>query len=665
MSDAAEPTGPLALVLRGALLGLGFGVAVATVHLTVGIVLILSLGMPAHTSFALQSVVMEIVLGGVVGAVLAPALLAAGRPERGAWVHAGLLAVAWIAFERWVAVDPSKLQMWVAPPLVGLAVFAVGRALSQRWPRTLAAATVALQVGLLLLPIARELSEEADEEVASGADAASQKPDVLFIVMDTVRAQSSSTYGYERETTPVLTELAEQGLKFADANTPATWSLPAHASLFTGTFPSVHNAHGETRRLDETLPTVAEVFRDAGYQTRCFSANPHISKSFGLIRGFDSCDEAWRLGSGARQFSFMYRFLDRLGLGSVDDKGGSTVVGNIRHWMEDRPDDDAPAFVFVNFLEAHFPFHQLPDDYLWAYHDRPISELRDAGQIAFGAQFGRQLTDAEVEQIRGPILDMYDGGVLYTDALVGQVIDEWRSRGLLDDTIVLVLADHGEVVGEHRCFGHVSAVVEEDLRVPMVFRYPPRIEAGSVVDHAVSTAGVFATLTDLAGLPTPESVQVSSLLAALPDTSGCEDLAPEEAGSCVAEAQATAEQVGKPIIAERFEEELLSARFAEGQANGEGPLVNPRGRYRTFRSPPYKLVQHSEGGPWLFHLELGEQRDLAPDQPDTVGQLEAELLQWAARLELPSLGAAVSAVAPAEMTDEERQALCDLGYLDC
>lgn len=626
-------------LIRGLVLGFGFGVAVTLVHLANGIGLILLLGQPPHTMFALNGVLMELALAAWAGLLVSPVLL---LERRGEWLHPVLLGVSWLAMERWVAVDPTKPLMWLVGPLLGVGLYFAGRELARRRSVGLVAGlATALIVGLLVVPeVEHALTVESDEGSAPSAPSL-DRPDVLFIVMDTVRAQSSSTYGYARDTTPVLTEVAEEGARFDQATAPATWSLPAHASLFTGTFPSTHNAHGETDYLDKTLPTIAETFRGAGYETRCFSANPHISDSFGLTRGFDSCDEAWAGGEGARQFAFIYRLIDALGLGWADDHGGRVVVGNVAEWMGERGEDAAPAFVFVNFLEAHFPFHQLPDEFLFRYGEWPMSELREAGTIAFGAQIGRPLTDDEIARIREPLIDMYDGGIRYTDHLVGKVLDVWRGAGLLDDTIVVVLADHGEVVGEHKAFGHLTAVVEEDLHVPLVFRYPSDIAAGTVVEEPVSTVGVFATLAELARVPVPDTVQVSNLLAG----------------------------GGAPVIAERYEKHQSSARFGPGEANGEGPLVNPRGRYRTYRSGPYKLVEHCEDGTFLFHLEVGEQQDLAATQPDTVDMLRSELLRHAATLGLPPLcGEIEQVVRDVEMSDEERCALCKLGYMsgeDC
>ena len=425
---------------------------------------------------------------------------------------------------------------------------------------------------------------------------------------------------------------------------PAVWSLPAHAALFTGTFPSVNNAHAETRYLDGRLPTIAESFSQAGYETYCFTANPHVSAAFGLTRGFRHMDEAWRAGPGARQFTFIYRWLDYVGFGA-EDKGGGAVVDNISRWYEARPENDRPAFVFVNFLEAHFPFHQLPKRYVEAFQDRPSSELVYAGQLAFGTQFGRQLTDAERERIRQPLVDLYDGGVLYTDALVGQVIDLWREAGHLDETVVVVLSDHGEVVGEHGAFGHVTPMVEEDLRVPLIFRYPKRLPGGERVEVPVSTVGTYATLAELAGIKVPENVQVGSLLPAL-----------------------EGQVAGQPVIAERFEEHLLSSRFKEGEANGTGPLMDPRGRYRTLRKEDTKYVVHSTGPEVIYDLaaDPGELRNLAPSDAELLETMRFELGTLEGAFGLGSLTGEIVASGPApEVDDATQQMLCDLGYQEC
>lgn len=632
---------PLDLLKRGFKGALGFGTAITLVHLFTGVMLMLVLNIPPMTSFAAMSIPMELGLALVVGMIFTPALLL----PRGDWIQPGLTTVAWIVMERIVAVDPSKLQMWIGPSVGGFVVYAIGRWIWSKKPAVVVGISLVLPVVLVFLPALKHSNEGPKELGGERKTAPAGAPNVLMIVMDTTRAMSTSAYGYGRDTTPSLELLAKEGLLFEDATAPATWSLPAHASLFTGTFPSWNNANAETRFLDDKLPTMAEWLQQAGYDTACFSANPYISDAFGLTRGFMENDKAWASGTGGRGFSFIYRFYDVLGLSSVDDKGGAEVVGNIDRWISHRGKGERPTFIFVNFLEAHFPFHQLPDEYLYAYQDRPIEELREIGQIAFGVQFGRQLTDEEYDYVRQPLVDMYDGGVKYTDHLVGEVIDIWRKNGLLDNTIVVVVGDHGEVMGEHRAFGHVTPVVEEDLRVPFVMRYPPRLPAGSKVSTPITTTGLFATVMDLAGLEPPAVVQIKSLLPGMDGD----------------------ETVGKPIIAERFEEEMLAGRFAPGTANGVGPAVNPRGRFRVYKWGPWKLVQHTTDPTALFNLEQdpGELNDLAASDPALVEELAADLSVWLGKLGLPELDAPLDAVRklPTDVGDAELEALKALGYI--
>jgi arylsulfatase A-like enzyme len=227
---------------------------------------------------------------------------------------------------------------------------------------------------------------------------------------------------------------------------------------------------------------------------------------------------------------------------------------------------------------------------------------------------------------------------------VGDVIDLWRERGTLDETIVVVLGDHGEMVGEHGAFGHVSSMYQPDLHVPLLLRYPRRIPAGSEIVPPVSTVGVFGTLIDLLGQQPPDGLQVTSLLPGLEGAT-----------------------VGIPVIAERYEEEMLSERFAPGTANGSGPLLQPQGRYRTYRNGAWKIAFWSEGeGPWLFDLanDPNEDHDLAGSRPEELARLKAELATYEKVLGLPALTDEVGVVTQRELSDAECEQLAALGYVD-
>ena len=184
-------------------------------------------------------------------------------------------------------------------------------------------------------------------------------------------------------------------------------------------------------RVVEPPPTLAEVMSHNGYETFCFTSNAWISDGLGLTRGFRYQDTSLRDQGGAGLgFSFIHRLLDRLGLQEAD-KGGDLVTAAFADWADARPTDaERPAFVFLNFIEAHFPYHQLPHDYLFQFTDEPYAELRQISIDLLGAQFGGP--SREVEDVGEPTRAMYDGGVVYTSELLSRVVDSLRSRGTLD-----------------------------------------------------------------------------------------------------------------------------------------------------------------------------------------------------------------------------------------
>lgn len=639
---------------KGTKSALGYGTAVCIVHLAIGIALIISLGMPPLTWFSVKTLFIEIPMAVLIGLFLSPIQLL----RKGRFLQPLIMAVIWIALERFVAVDPAKLQMWLAPPLVALAIFFMFQWIWSKKPWICPTVALVAASALVLAPIVSyEIGGGYDMKatVPSGT-APKDAPDVVFVVMDTVRGHNISALGYERKTSPVFDAFAQEGILFEKAQAPATWSLPAHASLFTGAFPSVHKAHAETRYLDDKLPTLAESMAKNGYKTLCFTANPHITPGFGLTRGFGWSDNAWITGAGGRGFTFIYRLIDSLGF-TAQDKGGALVVSNVTNWMGQRTESDPPAFVFINFLEAHFPFHQLPEQFRNAYTKESLTNLRAYGQAAFGAQMARQLTAEEIKTIRQPILDLYDGGIQYTDYLVGQIIDIWRKRGTLDKTVFVIVGDHGEHVGEHDMFGHLTSMYQEDLWVPFMFRYPPKIPAGKRIGQEVSTIGIFGTIFDLLDLKAPSTLQVGSLMPAL-QLQTAEGAAPPA--------------FGRPAISERFEEHLLSSRFKPGESNGKGPGLIPFGRYRTYRSGKFKLMRHFQDGKFttsLFNLERdpGEMNDLAgePTAVYDLQQMEKELSNWEILLKLPSLDGKASGPAGSapKLSDEAREQLKALGYI--
>lgn len=631
----------LGFLARGIALGLAFGLAVGIVELAFVGVGFVQRRMGPGPVFLLQTVLLEMGLAGLLGLLTAPILALRHWRIPTSVLHLTVLALIWFALGRLAPFDAAIAALFQFVPLVAFVLAALGLRLGQRraWlPWALGAVVLATAI---TVPQAYVTATTPSQPArATLPDPPPAAPDVVLVVLDTVRAPSLSTYGYDRETSPTLERLAAEGALFTDATSPSTWSLPSHASLFTGRYPSSHGAHGEHVFLDSTYPTLAQVLAANGYETFCFTSNAWISDGLGLTRGFSWQDPSFRDHGGAgRNFVFIYRFLDWLGLTEVD-KGGALVVGNFAEWMTARPVGARPAFVFLNFIEAHFPYHQLPRDYLELYTERSYTDLREISMALMAQQFGGPVQ--ETAEVRKPAIDMYDGGIVYTDELLRRVVEALRTRGTLDETVLVVLADHGEIMGEKGgFFGHGASLYQQNISVPLLVRYPPRIRGGVRVDQPVSTLGVFATIADLAGIPAPPTLQVPSLMPLLAGVDGSPG----------------------PVLSEKM----------GSQAMGGGDIVLPdpqmRGdtRYRAYRAGPLKLVETSSGDTFLYDLasDPTEAHDLSRERPGDLERLQDELEAVRVALQLPHLNADLTTMESLpELDDATIERLRALGYVE-
>lgn len=308
---------------------------------------------------------------------------------------------------------------------------------------------------------------------SGAATPAGTGPNVLLIILDTVRAANLGVYGHERPTTPRLEEFASEGLTFERALSPSPWTLPAHATLFTGRYPN-ELAGGWLVPLDGARPTLAEAFRDAGYETAGFVANLfYTARESGLARGFgqyedyrDTWEQVYLSSNLAQRLRQIGRQPNPRRLNH--EKPGPLVTASFLEWLDAAP--DRPFFAFLNYFDAHQPY-------------RFTDEL--------AARFGGGRT----------LADRYDAAIAYLDEELGSLFDELRERGVLERTIVVVTSDHGEHLGDHGLTGHGNSLYMPLLHVPLIIRYPSRVRAGRV-PAPVSLRDVPATILDLAGLDT-------------------------------------------------------------------------------------------------------------------------------------------------------------------
>lgn len=300
---------------------------------------------------------------------------------------------------------------------------------------------------------------------SGGADAL--PPNVVLLVLDTVRADHVSCYGYARSTTPHVDALAESAVRYTECRATGPWTLPSHASMFTGRFAFQHRAdsllndEGEWRELPLKLEytTLAEVLRDMGYRTGALVANAaYLREDFQLDQGFDHYDVKTEAGTEKNKAAFA--------------------------WLDQGQE---PFFLFLNYMDAHRPYNTQPladeratnfgcDDVVPSATllDRMVNVVLRDGKPA-PAALTRELTAC------------YDLGIANADLAVGEVVAELRARGMWENTLLIVTSDHGEFLGEHNLVEHSKDIYEEVLHVPLLCKFPGQSQ-GSLDEGLVSLA---------------------------------------------------------------------------------------------------------------------------------------------------------------------------------
>ncbi|MEM7200987.1 MAG: sulfatase [Planctomycetota bacterium] len=318
-------------------------------------------------------------------------------------------------------------------------------------------------------------------------------PNVLLVVLDTVRADRLGTYGYGLPTTPAIDALAQRGTVFDWAISPSPWTLPAHASIFTGKYPQHLSANWLTP-LDDAEPTLAERFAAAGYHTAGFVGNlAYCTAETGLARGFAHYeDDRVTPATIAFSTSLGRRVMAWLGYHSHFElvrNDAETVSSGFLRWVDRH--DDRPFFAFLNYFDAHNYYLPPPpfDEGFGA-----VSPL-----VRSSLSMRRQWTDAEIAGVGAG----YDGCLAFIDHWIARLEQDLAARGVLDDTIVVITGDHGEQFGEHGLMGHGNSLYRSVLHVPLILVQPGAVPAGQRVPAPVSLRDLGATLIDLAGIDAP------------------------------------------------------------------------------------------------------------------------------------------------------------------
>ena len=319
-------------------------------------------------------------------------------------------------------------------------------------------------------------------------------PNVVVVVVDTLRADRLGCYGDGRGLTPFLDALAARGVAFRNAYAPAPWTNPSVASLLTSRFPSQHGAVAFESVLADTEVTLAEKLRAAGYRTGAFSANGGIAGGLGFAQGFETYRAHMpKAVAGVSNLLWMPLRGDALNAETIEwlDRPGSSRGG--------------PVFLYVQYMEPHTPYDPPAEVLARVTAGEPAPDVTAVNRLTILAH----VNPVQAEQVHA-ITRVYDAEVASVDARIRELFAALEQRGVLRNALVIVTADHGEEFNEHGVIGHGMTLYEPAIRVPLIVVVPGAAH-GAVVDEVVSLVDVAPTVLEVAGIAPPPAFEGRSL----------------------------------------------------------------------------------------------------------------------------------------------------------
>ena len=434
-------------------------------------------------------------------------------------------------------------------------------------------------------------------------------PPIVLITLESLRSDHVGSYGYDLDTTPALDRLASQATRFEQAYSVTSWTLPAHASLLTGLYPSAHGVSRPRDRLSDGHTTLAEALAAEGYQTAAVVSGPYLSRRTRLDQGFEHYDDSPITPPGGSP---------------ADDRTNPRMEQAITTFLDAGRDPERPLFLFLYFWDPHHLYlPPAPFDAMFVPEGAvPPAKLR----FDPGFRLDRDITVPELAHV----ISQYDGEIRATDELLGRVWQKLEALGLWDAAAIFVTADHGEEFYDHGLISHKNHVYEEVVKVPLLLKAPGQREP--LRDpRPVSHVDVFATALELAGSSRSAPEGGVSLLRPGPRP---------------------------PVFFE-----LVTDWWFDEPAGGRRHETRI---WTAMREGSHKLVEvQGDRGltQVLFDLERDpDEREPTPlDEAAGASRLRAQLGGW--RASNATLAGAVPRAAQSELSEEEEEQLRTLGYL--
>ncbi len=292
--------------------------------------------------------------------------------------------------------------------------------------------------------------------------------------MDTVRQDHLSCYGYSRQTTPVLNELTKTSRLYMNAYSVSSWTNPAHASLFTGLYPRVHNTTQESWAMPQQVTTLAEILTANGYETVGIAENAMLSKTFNFDQGFLNYYEGWK--------------------SKWKNENENVAFSLFNKFLMFR-DKRKPYFAFINFIGPHAPYNTSRQFIKTFINGDNIPKLVDNKWKEFF--LGKKIFSPE--ELRD-LTALYDAEILYVDFIIGKIIKKLKKSELWDNTIFIIASDHGENIGDHEMVNHVFSLYETTTKIPLIIHYPKLFAENSKDFQPTQLVDLFPTLLKITGL---------------------------------------------------------------------------------------------------------------------------------------------------------------------
>ncbi|MEJ2069737.1 MAG: sulfatase [Syntrophobacterales bacterium] len=473
-------------------------------------------------------------------------------------------------------------------------------------------------------------------------------PNIILLVLDTVGAKHLSLYNYHRPTTPNLERIARDCTVYTRCFAPACWTVPSHASMFTGLYPSQHGAFENGYLLRDNLPHLVPTLQASGYRTLGISTNSLVSPASGLCRGFDEFHDLgsqdlsrilagleghvpekdsdpgtlsirlrsavsaksatstllrylWETGRVGEVLQKTWKMITKqaakwLRPGPIDNATPFTkkTLTLIRHMFQRHQSDDSPFFLFVNILQAH-------QNYCPPWRWRRFSRWRDRA-AASPQKFYFQPDSPALARLVATYQNLYDDELRYLDAVIGSLWPLLDSAALLDDTLVIITSDHGEHFGERGHYTHILSLYNELIWVPLIMRVPRHLARPGLDPRLASLTDLYATILDVVDSPLPRPETSFSLLAP-----------PRR----------------ELVLAQCVHPEMWQTYLASKQAlsPSQGETFSPP-VFAVVTDGGTKIIEKRDGGLEVYDLKEGmvETRDLAPTlSPEVLGNYRSLL----------------------------------------